>query len=104
MKREKNDEYQAVIGYDLDDESAMWGFGETAQAALDEAIQMFRSLLEGETSVTCEATIYKNPFGIQNEDGTLEIKAWHNRATCAVEFNPSGQPTLKEIQWDLTAR
>ena len=77
--------YEAVIGYTLDDECVAWGSGDTAEAAIRDAVEWFivnvSDCIEPDDY---EATVYEEPLTRERHDGDDEIYEWLSRGTVTV--------------------
>ena len=77
--------FEAVIGYTEDEEIATWGTGDTAEAAILDAVEQF--------VVDChdyiehggyEVTVYDEPLTRERPDGDGEVYGWLRRGKATV--------------------
>ena len=96
----KPQRYEAVIGYDLDEECVVWGYGESCIGALVDACERFAIeqhewIEPGEYEAIC----YLDPLE-RDESGNGVIYDWSGRWRCTVTITTTGG----EIRWTIGAR
>lgn len=98
------DHFEAVVGYDLDEEYATWGAGATANAALLDACQRFMAeQTDYIESGDYEVTVYDTPLERKRPDGDSEIFAWAGRGAATVTVGVDGRYTVGPIVWTMEA-
>ena len=96
--------YEAVIGYTEDEEIATWGAGDSAEAAIWDAVERF--IVDADDYIEpgdYEATVYDEPLTRDRGDGDAEVYAWSDRGTVTVTLTLSGEGaewTVGEVDWD----
>ena len=93
--------YEAVIGYTLDDECVAWGSGDTAEAAIRDAVEWFiANVSDCIEPDDYEATVYCEPLTRDRPDGDGEVYAWQDRAIATVYIDHRGRWQSGPLMWD----
>jgi hypothetical protein len=92
--------YEAVIGYDLDEDAVTWGYGDSCIGAIADACERFVTeqhdyIEPGEYEATC----YLDPLE-RDESGYDVIYDWSRRWRCAVTITTMDG----EIRWTIGPR
>jgi hypothetical protein len=90
--------YDAVVGYEDDGESAMWGAGLYPDAAVRAAVVGFVS--NGVEPGEQEATVYLAAAWEENPAGDFEITGWGDCGTCTVTIRSETDWTIGAFEWD----
>ena len=111
IRVQPGDTFEAVTGYGLDAECAMWGKGSIPGGAVHSAVRTLIEELAGEieNGDVHECIVYRNPVMRTRTDGSGddEVFAWTDRGRLSVTYvsGPDGGVTWTEspIVWDGVA-